>query len=206
LDRQRSVATLIGIAAVALALVPAACGGGGGKDDSDGVASLGGDSQQSANDSAQADMDPEDAMLAFARCMREHGVNIPDPSRSGGGFRFRSGARGPDPSSAKFREAERACQRFLEQAKPLNLSEEDRAAMQDAALEYAKCMREHGVDMADPDTSGPGIKMQLPKGVGPDNPRFEAAQKACQSIMEDARRKAGLGEGRLERRGPGSGS
>jgi hypothetical protein len=203
LDRQRSVATLIGVAAVALALVSAACGGGGSKGDSDGVASLGGNSQQSASGNEQGEMDPEEAMLAFARCMREHGVNIPDPTRSGegGGFRFRSGARGPDPSSAKFREAERACQRFLEQAKPLNLSEEDRAAMQDAVLEYAKCMRRHGVDMPDPDFSGPGIKLQLPKGVGPDNPRFEAAQKACQSILQDAQRKAGLGEGRLEERG-----
>ncbi len=209
LDRQRSMATLIGIAAVALALVSAACGGGGGNGDSDGVASLNGGSQQGESDNQQASKDPEQAALDFASCMRKHGVNIPDPD-SGGRFRQVFGKPnakgGVDPNSAKFRNAMKACQRFLDQARPGNLSEEDRNRMQDALLEYAKCMREHGIDMPDPDFSGAGARIQLPRGIGPDNPRFERAQEACQPIMDEAGKKAGLGKGSLERRGPGSGS
>ena len=55
----------------------------------DGVASLKSASDTKADDdsdtTAKSDKDPEDAMLDFARCMREHGVDMPDPDTSGGG-------------------------------------------------------------------------------------------------------------------------
>ena len=47
-------------------------------------------------------------MLAFAQCMREHGVDIPDPQfgeGGGAGLRLRSS----NPNDPKFREAEEAC-------------------------------------------------------------------------------------------------
>jgi hypothetical protein len=200
MDRQRSATTLIGIAVVALALVSAGCGGGNG--DSDGVASLSGNSEQAAGNDKQTNIDPEEAKLKFAKCMREHGVDVPDPGADGS---FRGNPGGSDPSSKKFRDAEKACQKYLDQAMPKKLSGEDQAVMQDAALRYAKCMREHGVDMPDPDTSGGRIKMQLPK-TGPGNRRFESAQRACQPILDEAAKKAGLEPGKLERRGPSSGS
>src|SRR4051812_42445915 len=38
----------------------------------------------SSSSSGDADMDPRDAMLKFAQCMREHGVDVPDPGPDGG--------------------------------------------------------------------------------------------------------------------------
>jgi hypothetical protein len=54
-------------------------------------------------------------MVAFARCMREHGIDMPDPTGDGLVLRRDDGGRGggPDPSSEKFREAEKACDHHL---------------------------------------------------------------------------------------------
>jgi hypothetical protein len=54
----------------------------------------------------------QDAMLAFARCMRAHGIDMPDPTGNGLLFNAKRG-QGPDPSSSKFKDAERACDHHL---------------------------------------------------------------------------------------------
>jgi hypothetical protein len=59
-----------------------------------------------------------DAALKFARCMRAHGVDVPDPQPGAGGIVIgkRSGSTskiGPDPDSPTFRRAEEACSSFL---------------------------------------------------------------------------------------------
>jgi hypothetical protein len=75
-SRPRPVLVMLGLA-LALGLGAAACGGSPG---GDGVATLGGDG---ANDqqtgSGSAKKDPQEAALDFAKCMREHGVDMPDP-------------------------------------------------------------------------------------------------------------------------------
>jgi len=52
-------------------------------------------------------------------------------------------------------------------------------------LDYARCMREHGVDMPDPtfDENG-GAQMRLGKGLNPESAKFQAAQKACEKFMK----------------------
>lgn len=49
------------------------------------------------------------------------------------------------------------------------------------AQAYAQCMRDHGVDMADPDPET-GLP-QLGDGVDPDHPAVQEAAKACQDLM-----------------------
>ena len=57
--------------------------------------------------------DAEQAMLDFARCMREHGIDMPDPGE--GGLISRVGADGElDPRSEEFQEAQEACRQHLE--------------------------------------------------------------------------------------------
>jgi hypothetical protein len=56
------------------------------------------------------------------------------------------------------------------------------------ALAYAQCMRTHGIaDFPDPDRSGNINLKGLHPGPGsdldPNNPRFEAAQKACKALQ-----------------------
>jgi gamma-glutamyl:cysteine ligase YbdK (ATP-grasp superfamily) len=49
-----------------------------------------------------------------------------------------------------------------------------------AALKFAQCMREHGIDMQDP--KGGRIEIRAPRGMDPK--KAEAAHEACRSIMD----------------------
>ncbi|HSO54331.1 MAG TPA: hypothetical protein VL330_16685, partial [Actinomycetes bacterium] len=60
----------------------------------------------------QIDPAARDAMVSFARCMREHGVEMPDPTGDGLVMR-RGGEGGPDPESEEFQQAEKACDHHL---------------------------------------------------------------------------------------------
>lgn len=63
---------------LALTLAAAACTGGG--DKTRGVASLGSSGQPTAaTTNAGGSQDPRQAALDYAKCMRQHGINMPDP-------------------------------------------------------------------------------------------------------------------------------
>jgi hypothetical protein len=185
-------ATAVGALAVALALVASACGGNG---DSDGVASLTSTGQTSTNGSDESGgaspKERREAELAFARCMRKHGVDMPDPTNGRFELRATPGTRN------KVDEAQEACRGILEKVAP-KLSPEQQAKNRQAMLDFAKCMREHGVDMPDPkfDEHG-GMTQLMPEKAAVDKEKFQEAEKACQPILDAARpeRSAGEGEG-----------
>jgi hypothetical protein len=179
--RKLGLVATVGMLAVAIVGVLAACGG---SDDSDGVASLTDTSGQTTTDGSQGsrggEQDQQEAALEFARCMREHGVDMPDPVN--GRFEFRGGPR----DQRKLEEAQQACQHILRDAAP-PVDEEQEAEMREAALDFAKCMRQHGVDMPDPTfPEGGGVRMRMPEGAE-DDPQFEQAQKVCEPILEAPR-------------------
>ena len=95
----------------------AACGGGSGGDPP-GVASLDeGAATTTGNESAtggETTDDPAEAGLAFAECMREHGIDMPDPE--GGELIFEQGKGDFDPESDEYQAAEQECQPLLEAA------------------------------------------------------------------------------------------
>jgi hypothetical protein len=55
----------------------------------------------------------QDTLLEFAACMRENGVDMPDPDFSGGGGRFGFGGADIDPQSSTFQKAQEACQDII---------------------------------------------------------------------------------------------
>jgi hypothetical protein len=69
---------------------------------------------------------------------------------------------------------------------PTSSSGSSRAELREAALEYAQCMRKHGVDMPDPQFNGNGMSMQIggPGQSAAPKATMDAAQEACQKIME----------------------
>jgi hypothetical protein len=181
--RKLGLAVVAGLLGVALALTATACGGG---EDSDGVASLTpttgqtttGD--QGSGDNDRSGGDREEAALEYAKCMREHGIDFPDPVN--GRFELKR-QRG---DQRKLEAAQKACQEILKDAVPPP-SEEEEAELREAALEFAKCMREHGVDMPDPTfPKGGGILQRMPLGTDEDDPKVEEARKACEPILEAA--------------------
>jgi uncharacterized protein (DUF305 family) len=183
MKRKVVLAIWVGALAMALGLTAAACGGGSG--DSNGVASLtdtGGTTTNSSSGSGEASpKDRREAELKFAQCMRDHGVDMPDPVNG----RFDLKVKPGDQKNAE--EAQKACGKILQNVAP-RLSEEQQAKMRQAALDYAKCMREHGIDMADPQfQEGGGMTMRMPEHTREDDPKFKDAQKACEPILRAAR-------------------
>lgn len=190
-------------AALALAAMLAACSAPG---TAPGVATLDDPSASGAPTPSPSAITPQDAALAYARCMRENGVDMPDPiveSDGGGGFSI--GVSGPDgvdatTSKDEFREADETCGHLMEAARPdagPPLSAED----MDKMLAFAQCMREHGIDMEDPTIDG-GIRVQIGSGSsedgGSDGPpvneaELQAAHEACNDHLP----------GRMGDKGPG---
>jgi hypothetical protein len=169
------LAGLVG-AVVALTLAVAACSGGG---KANGVASLSGANKPTATTSASGSHDDRQMALAFARCMRQHGIDMPDPKFNGNGvsqeFSARRGGKGPD--DPKFKAAQQACQKYLPNGgQPTKPNPQE----QQQLLAFARCMRQHGIDVPDPGASG-GIEVKgRPGTVNPNDPKFKAAQQACQ--------------------------
>jgi hypothetical protein len=189
MTRSRSRRVRLLAAVVVLPLVFAACSASAGT--SDGVASLASpDAAAAASASPDASSNPEDAMLAFAQCMRDNGVDMPDPQTGGGGVRIGIGQNGIDPGGEEFQAAQEACQQFLDDAGfggPRELSQEQL----DQQVEFAQCMRDNGIDMPDPQADG-GVRIQIrgqsgsggagPGGIDPQSEEFQAAMEACEDL------------------------
>ena len=177
--------TLISIgAAGAAALALAACGGGDGG---------GGDASADPRERAQ------EGALKFAQCMREQGIDFPDPQVGENGLvKVGPGpgpGRGPDPNDPKLRRAHDACRDHLDAGGEAP-DEATMARHREAFLAYARCMREEGVDMPDPDPRGGLVfKAGDPQAPNPRSPAFQRADEVCQEHL------AAL-DAELERKGP----
>jgi hypothetical protein len=194
---QRRWRTFLAPAVLAMGLLAAACGGAS-EGATDGIATAGEGSAAKKTADDKAKVDPEQAGLDFARCMREHGVDMPDPKAGGGGMvmigpgpgEAQAGVRTSGPP-AGFEDAHEACEHFLEDLIGDGPGPMDPEA-QDRALTFAKCMRDHGVDMPDPDFSDGGARITISRGegMGPDSETFKAAQEACGGLFGP---RAGIG-------------
>lgn len=165
---------------VTAALGLAACGGG---DGNDGVATLGGDADQTDDDSdGSSEKDAQQAALDWAECMREHGVDVPDPEfNDDGGVTVEGSSAGGEPADPeKMEAANKKCQHFLDDAvnnadRP-DLDPEQQRELQEYTLAFAECMREQGIDFPDPVFSDDGgAQQELPRRT----PEFDEAQKHC---------------------------
>lgn len=203
------VSSPIAAAVLVVALVAMACGGSGGP----GVATL-----ESANPAASGDatpapsVDPEEAALAFAECMRDHGIDMPDPQiDSNGNMRVTIGAGGN--IGEIDRETMEAAQEARRELLPggglggpggRELTPED----QERILAFTECMREHGVDVPDPQFDEGGGFIRIGPGAGADqgesgdgpafNPideDFQAAQEACRELLPGVGGDAQSGDG-----------
>ena len=168
--------TLLAALLLGLTLILAGCGSGSGSDD-DGIASATGkDSSDSKDSKADSKEDRQEQGLKFAKCMREHGVEMADPK--GGRITIKSGPG----QEGTMKKAQEACQKYLPQ-----ISESDRKEMTEHALKFSQCMREHGVEKF-PDPKGGAMRMDEDIAEDPD---FEKAQEACQKYMGGPMMKGG---------------
>jgi hypothetical protein len=111
--------------------------------------------------------------VAYAGCMRSHGVpNFPD-AIAGGGFEIPAGLNTQSPA---YTAARQMCTKLLPAPVAQHaLSERDQRQF----VAAAKCMRRHGTDIADPTFNGPVITLDVPDQTTIQSPVFKRAEQAC---------------------------
>ena len=147
---------------------------GCGADEPDSQVASGTGAQATAPSSAPPSLSRDEMGVKFAQCLREHGLNVPDPEPGKGPMlKF-------DPSSGVTREqvekAMEACREYNPQAEgsPDPQQEEN-------GRKFAACMRENGVEkFPDPKPGQRGIMIDGTVGQDPD---LQKAQAACQHIL-----------------------
>jgi hypothetical protein len=157
------------LAVALLAIALAGCG----SEDSDG-----------ASTGEAPDQKARDASLAYAKCMREQGVDMPDPAPGERGIGLLAPAGAPP---QRVEEADGACRKHLKDLEPPKLTEEQQKEFQEAALAQARCMRRHGIDIPDPTFGDDGAaQIRIGKGgADVEDPDFREAQEACRQELPD---------------------
>ena len=201
-----------------LVLTLAACGGGSGvaaggtgEVAAAGVASLEADgAEPDQAGEVAAEVDTEARLLEFSQCMRDQGIDIGDPTVdtdgnvSFGGFRGGPGGDGegrPEGIRAAFEE----CGDLLDGAQ-LGFRDRDRTEFSDQLLAFARCMRDEGIDIQDPDFSnfggdgdgdgdGDGGRGGIFGDLDLEDPDVAAAQEACSDVLGGFGPGGGFGAG-----------
>jgi hypothetical protein len=156
------------VAAVVALLVLSACSAAEG----DGVSSAGGEENR-ANPTKTEDTEPldEDAQaLVFAECMRDNGVDMPDPGPSQQGLVDAIQAVAGSYDRASMRKALSACQDLMPQ-----YAQEEHAD-DDWQLELAECLREQGLDVSD-------TPFEDAHSGAIDVNEFSAAMEVCRDVL-----------------------
>jgi hypothetical protein len=164
------------IAAATLGLLAAGCGGS----PAGHVAQLSSTTPQTSGSSSNisAASAEQTGELAFARCMRSHGVpGYPDPTSSG---LVKESLQQLGVSSSRFQSASRGCNHLL----PNGGSGPSAAQVQQVralALEFSRCVRSHGLpNFPDPASDG-RIPDPATVGINQGSPKFEAANQSCRA-------------------------
>jgi hypothetical protein len=165
------------LSACAVAVAVAACG-----------SSSAATSSSSAAGSGTSSTARYQARLNLAKCLRSHGLNVPDPSPNGGvagggegGGIFRQARANPN-----FRSALQACSQYTRGAFGFaNITPAQRAQLQRDLVKFAECMRAHNVNVPDPTLGGgPGGGFGIFRSISPterNSPAFQSALQACRS-------------------------
>jgi len=139
-------------------------------------------SVNSAADSPSASATGNGA-LAFARCMRAHGLpNFPDPT--GGGVFDKSKLQQMGYSTSQLRAVQDGpCKTLLPTASP-SPAQTISVQQQQDYLNAAACMRSHGItNFPDPIFSNGSVTFVAPPGLQTSSAEFTQAQDICKKLI-----------------------
>lgn len=174
-----------------LALFASACGGDGSADT---IATLEDTTTTVAPTTTEAtslSQMSEEQALKLTQCMRDQGLDFPDPTVDADGnlsmddLDMTTFGSTPEEIRANIEAALDACSEFLEGVQFGGGQLPDLVELQDTFLEFATCMRDNGYDMPDPDFSGDGFGglFEMGENIDPNDPAFQAAMAQCQPIF-----------------------
>ena len=162
--RRRAYATVGAL--IAVGVLVAGCGGGG---SNPGVANVNTSSTSSSHSSSSSTYDQA---LAYANCVRTHGVPLwPDPDASGAFDKSKLTPRQLGVSSSKAGVATHACRTLLP-----TYSAAQQSQVLTQALTFSRCMRAHGsTNFPDPESNG---AIRIPHAME-NSPGYLAALNFC---------------------------
>jgi hypothetical protein len=171
----------IAVLGIAVALLATACGSG--KSASAEIASLG--STSGTTPDTTSPVDTQDALLKYAACMRENGVDMADPTFDADGNPTAGGigpGSGIDFRSAEFQAAQTACGDLLQGAQFGGRGRNgiDREQIQNSLNDFTACLRDEGLQVDDISFGPPGGGNgnapapggSIPAGAGGQGPGF----------------------------------
>ncbi len=176
-----TIRTVIALLGLALTITACSASSSTGRQ----VANLPGGSGHGTSTTALTQAQSDQDMVSFARCMRAHGVQMPDPIHRAGHAGLSIDV--PAQTSAT-RPAFTACTHFIEPIIAMKNAgaQAQMASLLPALTRYAQCMRHHNIPMLDPTPQGqltlgnvPGITGNF----GRKSPQFRAADAACRHFL-----------------------
>lgn len=175
---------ILGVVVVAVAT---ACGGND-SGDADAVASIEDVVTTTTAVAGTADSElaaDEDAVLAFATCMRDEGIDFPDPvvdSDGNVGFDLLAFRDLAEVDQTELEEAFEPCAPLLSGVN-FGFDQIFETEFQDQLVAFSGCMRENGFDMPDPDFSALTTTGEVYPELDLDDPDFEVAFTACEETL-----------------------
>jgi hypothetical protein len=169
---RRAGETIAALTACALLITAAACGSGSSS------AAAGGSPAASGSPPAMAGSAQSQQDLAYAQCMRSHGVaDFPDPNPGGG---FGGSVTSEVLNNPDYATANSACKHLLPGGGTANKVQQN----ENAFLQHAQCMRAHGVpNYPDPNPGvNPRIALQQ-AGINVNSPQVQAASRVCDRLL-----------------------
>lgn len=165
------LAPMIGTLAAGTVLVAGCAQGSSGP----GVASVG--SAAASSTSGTSSTSNRASALAYAQCMRSHGVpRFPDPDSNGHLGAAGGPGSGVDPQSTQYQAATQACRSLMPGQSGPHFSP-NRAQN----LKFAQCMRAHRIsDFPDPNPDG---TFGSGGNLDPNSPQYQAANNACKHYL-----------------------
>ncbi|HTJ38263.1 MAG TPA: hypothetical protein VL738_33925 [Dactylosporangium sp.] len=143
-----------------------------------GAAGCGSSQDETAAPAASASVSRDEMGVKFAQCMREHGIDMPDPEPGKGPMIRMTGGPGGE---EKMNKAMEACRQY----NPMPENGRGDAQSDERNRAFAKCMRDNGVE-AFPDPEPGQVGVRIDRSVAED-PDFDNAQQKCQSTLAGGR-------------------
>jgi hypothetical protein len=142
------------------------------------------DPDAAASEAPAEEIDGEQAILDFVACLRDNGLDIPDPQfgPDGPSFADPSVIMDIDLGSDTFLDAIDACGEYLAALQP-EVDPEQQAEQVEQQLVLAECMRREGIDdFPDPDPVD-GFTFRDMTAIDPFDPGFQSAFTTCAAEM-----------------------
>jgi hypothetical protein len=160
-DRRHGKQGVLAVVVVGIALLTTACSTG------------------SPDTSAASAATSQQKALAYAECMRSHGITaFPDPN-SQGTFTYTGRLNA---SSPQYQQANQGCEKLLPDGGHVTSGESQ--ILESQGLRYAACMRSHGIaNFPDPMVMSNGAVSLAAPGIDPNSPKYQTANQACEGDL-----------------------